>query len=124
MNKLHRLFWLDTSSDLYYHLFGDVLGFYYIYRTNHYKRPLVIFVGVNNHIKTCIFGCGLLPNKDVDTYEWVHYAFLEAMNGKIPKSAITDGDKAMRHVISNKFMDAIHKLCSWNLHQNATHNIT
>ncbi|RVW29113.1 Protein FAR1-related sequence 5 [Vitis vinifera] len=65
-------------------------------RTNAYKKPLVVLVGVNHHHQTVVFGCALLIDESVGTYEWVLETFLDAMMNKKPISVVTDGDKAMR----------------------------
>ncbi|KAH9769827.1 protein FAR1-RELATED SEQUENCE [Citrus sinensis] len=46
-----------------------------------------------------------------------------SMEGKQPKTVITDGDKAMRNAISNKFPDAHYRLCCWHLGRNAQANV-
>ena len=50
-----NLFWSDSMSRADYRYFGDVLSFDSTYRTNAYRRPLVIFVGVNHHNRTSLF---------------------------------------------------------------------
>ncbi|KAL3500054.1 hypothetical protein ACH5RR_039147 [Cinchona calisaya] len=43
-----------------YDIFGDVVSFDTIYRTNKAYRPLASFVGMNNHREMVIFGAALL----------------------------------------------------------------
>ncbi|TXG57213.1 hypothetical protein EZV62_018526 [Acer yangbiense] len=93
--SMGNLFWSDSMSRCDYIYFGDVISFDSTYRTNCYNRPLVIFVGVNNHTKTIIFGFGLLVDETVETYTWILQTFLEVMHGKCPISVVTDGDRAM-----------------------------
>ena len=78
----------------------------------------MIFVGVNNHTKTTIFGFGLLVDETVDTYTWILQTFLEAMHGKCPISVVIDGDKAMSKAISSVMPLAVRRLCSWHLERN------
>ena len=61
-----------------YVCFGDILTFDTTYRTNAYKKPLVVLVGVNHHHQTVVFGCVLLMNESIGTYEWVLETFLIA----------------------------------------------
>ncbi|XP_010661460.1 protein FAR1-RELATED SEQUENCE 5-like [Vitis vinifera] len=106
-----------------YACFGDVLAFDTTYRTNAYKKPLVVLVGVNHHHQTVVFGCALLIDESVGTYEWVLETFLDAMMNKKPISVVTDGDKAMRKTIKKVLPDSCHRLCSWHLQRNAFTNV-
>ncbi|KAL6324267.1 hypothetical protein AAG906_006541 [Vitis piasezkii] len=85
-NHLANLFWADSTSKLDYSCFGDVLAFDTTYRTNAYKKPLVILDGINHHHQTIVFGCALLVDESVSTYTWVLENFLDAMNNKKPLS--------------------------------------
>ena len=62
-----HVFWLDTVSQRDYTCFSDALTFDKTYMTNTFKKPLVIFVGVNHHFRTTVFGFALLMNKTIDT---------------------------------------------------------
>ena len=59
-SRLANLFWTDSQSRLNYACFGDVVAFDTTYKTNVYKKPLVILVGVNHHRQTIVFGFGKL----------------------------------------------------------------
>ena len=48
-NRLEHIFWSPTTER---HITT--------YRVNAYNMPFSIFVGVNNHGKTILFGCALL----------------------------------------------------------------
>ncbi|KAL5810603.1 hypothetical protein ACOSQ4_027171 [Xanthoceras sorbifolium] len=121
--SLGNLFWADSMSRTDYRIFGDVLCFDTTYKTNAYRRPLVIFVGVNHHGKTTIFGFGLLVDETVETYCWITKTFLKAMHGKCPKSVVTDGNHAMRKAIKSEMAGSVHRLCSWHLQRNAQTNL-
>nr|CAN69010.1 hypothetical protein VITISV_015952 [Vitis vinifera] len=122
-NHLANLFWADSTSKLDYSCFGDVLAFDTTYRTNAYKKPLVILVDINHHHQTIVFGCALLVDESVSTYTWVLETFLDAMNNKKPLSVITNGDKAMRKAIKRIFPDSCHQLCAWHIQRNAFTNV-
>ncbi|TXG53368.1 hypothetical protein EZV62_022537 [Acer yangbiense] len=121
--SMGNLFWSDAMSRCDYSYFGDVMSFDSTYRTNSYNRPLVIFVGVNNHTKTTIFGFGLLVDKTVETYSWILQTFLQAMHGKCPVSVVTDGDKAMSKALSSVMPSTVRRLCSWHLERNVQTNV-
>ncbi|KAL5577873.1 hypothetical protein UlMin_019572 [Ulmus minor] len=70
-DKLCLIFWSDGTSQHEYHCFFDALAFDTTYMTNAFNKPLVIFVGVNNHFKTCVFRFMLLHNEKRKTFVWV-----------------------------------------------------
>ena len=51
--------------------YRDVVVFDAIYKVNAYQMPFGIFVGVNNHGKTIMFGCALLRNETTSTFRWL-----------------------------------------------------
>ncbi|KAK0571801.1 hypothetical protein LWI29_021804 [Acer saccharum] len=102
-----NLFWADSTSRSDYAFFGDVLAFDATYRTNVYRRPLIMLVGMNHHHSTMIFGFGLLGDETVETYTWLLQTFLVAMHGKMPKSVVTDGDKAMHKAIKTVMPESV-----------------
>ncbi|CAL5436510.1 unnamed protein product [Camellia sinensis] len=114
---------MDSRSRLDYAAFGDVLVFDTTYKTNAYKKPFVIFVGVNNHFETTIFACNLLVDVTIATYTWVLQKLLETMDNKRPVSVLIDGDMAMREAIQKVFPNAKHRLCNWHMHRNAKRNV-
>ncbi|RVW58741.1 Protein FAR1-related sequence 5 [Vitis vinifera] len=122
-SRLANLFWADSTARMDYACFGDVLAFDTTYRTNAYKKPLIVLVGVNHHHQTVVFGCALLIDESIRTYEWVLETFLDAMMNKKPISVVTDGDKAMRKAIKKVLPDTCHRLCSWHLQRNAFTNV-
>ncbi|KAL6314835.1 hypothetical protein AAG906_029050 [Vitis piasezkii] len=98
-NHLANLFWADSTSKLDYSCFGDVLAFDTTYRTNAYKKPLVILVGINHHHQTIVFGCALLVDESVSTYTW---------------QCVTP---------SRGYFDSYHRLCAWHIQRNAFTNV-
>jgi hypothetical protein len=61
--KLEHIFWSPIPCFDWYQKYGDVIVFYTTYKVNAYDMPFGIFVGVNNHGKTILFGCALLCNE-------------------------------------------------------------
>ena len=114
-SRLANLFWVDSTTQMDYAFFKDVLAFNITYRTKAYKKPLVVLVGVNHHHQTMVFGCALLMDESIGTYEWVLETFLIAMMNKKPISVVTDGDKVMRKAIKKVIPDTCHCMCSWHL---------
>ncbi|XP_034201437.1 protein FAR1-RELATED SEQUENCE 5-like [Prunus dulcis] len=122
-NRLANLFWRDSQSLHDYCCFGDVVILDSTYKTNVYDKPLVVFVGVNNHNATTVFGCAFLVDETADTYRWVLRTFLTSMKDKKPVSIVTDWDDAMRVAIDEVFPDAHHRLCTWHIMRNVNTNV-
>ncbi|ONI20802.1 LOW QUALITY PROTEIN: hypothetical protein PRUPE_2G034100 [Prunus persica] len=119
-NRLANLFLRDSQSLHDYCCIGNVLIFDSMYKTNVYDKPLVVFVGVNNHNATTVFGCTFLVDETADTYRW---NFLTSVKDKKPVSIVADGDEAMRVAIDEVFPDAHHHLCSWHIMRNVNSNV-
>ena len=59
-SRLEHIFWAPTPCFDQYQKYGDVVVFDTTYKVNAYDMTLGIFVGINNHGKTILFGCALL----------------------------------------------------------------
>ncbi|KAL3527647.1 hypothetical protein ACH5RR_012303 [Cinchona calisaya] len=95
--RLHKFFFFFFRTDprltFDNQKFGEVVVFDTTYKTNEYKKPLIVFARINNNFYSIIFGCAF------ETYEWVLQTFIDVMGMKRPISVMTDGDKAMRKAI-------------------------
>ena len=58
--RLEHIFWSHLHSFDWYQKYGDVVVFDTTYKVNAYDMPFGIFVGVNNHRKSILFGCALI----------------------------------------------------------------
>ena len=58
--RLEHIFWSHPHSFDWYQKYGDVVVFYTAYKVNAYDMPFGIFVGVNNHRMSILFGCALI----------------------------------------------------------------
>ncbi|KAL6144385.1 hypothetical protein ACLB2K_055078 [Fragaria x ananassa] len=121
--RLANLFWRDHGSLMDYEAYGDVLIIDSTYKTNIYGMPLVLFVGANNHRGSVVFACALVSNEKEDTFTWVIEKFLASMKNNPPKSVVTDGDEAMRKVLSNLMPGARPRLCAWHIGRNVCQNV-
>jgi zinc finger SWIM domain-containing protein 3 len=84
-DQITNIFWADGRSLLDYEYFGDVICFDTTYKINDYGRPFAIFVGINHHKQTIIFGAALLYDESAPSFEWLFHAPLKATCGKTPK---------------------------------------
>ncbi|KAL4286674.1 hypothetical protein AHAS_Ahas19G0109800 [Arachis hypogaea] len=82
----NRRWYMEFFSDEHNH---DMLEA----RRNKYKCPLVVFSGVDHHMRTVVFGCAVLSKEGEESYMWLFRAFLEAMKGKAPKGKFFAGLK-------------------------------
>ncbi|KAM0855641.1 hypothetical protein ACQ4PT_049636 [Festuca glaucescens] len=119
-----NIFWADARSVLDYDYFGDVICFDTTYKTNSYGRPFAVFVGVNHHKQTVVFGAALLYDETKETFEWLFETFKKAMSGKEPKTILTDQCAAIIGAIDTVFANSIHRLCVWHMYQNAAKHLS
>lgn len=118
-SKITSVFWVDGVSREAYREFGDCVFFNTKYITTKYCLPFAPIIGMNNHGQTVLFGCVLLKAEIEETFEWVFQTFLKAMDGKVPKSIMTDQDEAMENAIANVLPNTSHRRCSWYIWRNA-----
>ena len=48
-----------------------------------------LFVGVNNHFQSTIFGGVFTKDETIPSFEWVFSEFLSLMGGQLPKTVLT-----------------------------------
>ncbi|XP_052185219.1 protein FAR-RED IMPAIRED RESPONSE 1-like [Diospyros lotus] len=115
-NRMLRCFWADSESRRSYAFFGDVVVFDTTYNTNRYSMIFALFVGVNHHGQTIIFGCRLLSDEMIESFVWLFSKFLEAMpNQATPVVIITDQDAAISKAISMLLPFTQHQFCLWHI---------
>ncbi|KAM1631202.1 hypothetical protein ACFX2K_019235 [Malus domestica] len=114
-----NIFWADSRMMVDYDYFGNVVCFDTTYRKNKEGRPFAMFVGVNNHKQTVVFGAALLYAETTATFSWLFDTFVKAMSGKKPKTILTDQDAAMAKALFEKWPQTCHRLCIWHIYQNA-----
>ena len=100
-NAVRGLFWVDGRTRELYKTLRDCIFFDTTFCTNRYDMPFAPFVGINNHLRSILLGCALLPDETTETFVWVLQALKEAM---------TDQDKAMKAAIEQVFPNATQML--------------
>ncbi|KAL3813010.1 hypothetical protein ACJIZ3_014278 [Penstemon smallii] len=113
-----NIFWADAKMRSDYSHFGDVVCFDTTYRKHKDGRPIALFVGVNNHKQTTIFGAALLYDETAVTFSWLFDTFAATMLGKKPQTILTDQDKAMSKALAARWPETYHRLCVWHINQN------
>ncbi|CAJ2663636.1 unnamed protein product [Trifolium pratense] len=122
-DEITNIFWADAQMINDYGYFGDVITFDTTYKTNKDYRPLGVFVGLNNHRQTIIFGAALLYDETIPSFQWLFETFLKAMGGAKPKTILTDQDAVMAKAVSLVMPETFHGLCTWHIRQNAIRHV-
>ncbi|CAM8901653.1 unnamed protein product [Rhodiola kirilowii] len=117
--QITNVFWADAKMIMDYGIFGDVVSFDTTYKINEANRPFAVFVGLNHHRQTVIFGAALMYDETTASFIWLFETFLKAMCGKPPQTFFTDQDAAIAKAVLHVMPGTYHRLCIWHLMQNA-----
>ncbi|KHN08282.1 Protein FAR1-RELATED SEQUENCE 11 [Glycine soja] len=82
---------------------------------NSYEMPLGIFVGMNNHGKTILFGCALLRNETTSAFRWLMMKTFISLMKNPPKTILTDQDPWMAEAIPKDLSSTKHSFCIWQI---------
>ncbi|OQU86059.1 hypothetical protein SORBI_3003G007000 [Sorghum bicolor] len=104
--KITSLLWCTGKNRSDYAKFGDVVTFDTTYRTNLYNLPFGLFVGVNNHFQSIVFGGVLLTSERIEDFEWCFNNFVEIMG---------DQCQAMASAIKSTLKNTRHRWCRWHV---------
>ncbi|XP_021762903.1 protein FAR1-RELATED SEQUENCE 2-like [Chenopodium quinoa] len=114
---LQDVLWVDARSRAAYEEFGDIVCFDSTYLTNIFHLPFAVFLEVNHHGQSILFGCALISRETVETYVWVFKTWLNCMGDKAPTSILTDQDPAIRKVVHLVLNQTCHRWCIWHILQ-------
>ncbi|XP_042491887.1 protein FAR1-RELATED SEQUENCE 5-like isoform X2 [Macadamia integrifolia] len=117
------IFWADSKARSAYEVFGDVVVFDTMFKTNRYRWPFGPFTGVNHHAQSILFGCGLVVNETKELYEWLFKAWMNAMEGKAPKAIITIDCTGIVPAVSSVFPKTVHRFCSQHITKHALEHL-
>ncbi|WOL07647.1 protein FAR1-RELATED SEQUENCE 12-like [Canna indica] len=118
-DNLTNFFWADAKSMIDFNYFGDVVCFDTTYKILGYGRPFALFIGVNHHKQTVIFGAALIYDESTESLKWLFDSFKTAMSGKQPKTILTDSCAPISEAVSAVWPDTTHRFCSWHVYQKA-----
>lgn len=114
---LRNLFWAYAKSRLAYTYFSDVVAIETACLTAEYQVPLVLFLGINHHKQSILFGCGLLAGDTIESYTWLFRAWLTCILGRPPQVIITNQCGILQTVVADVFPRSTHCLCLFNIMQ-------
>ncbi|KAH6809637.1 hypothetical protein C2S51_027420 [Perilla frutescens var. frutescens] len=115
-DKVSNIFWADDNMIMEYDHFGDVVCLDTSCTRNKSFRPLVQFVGLNNHRQVVIFGAAFLYDDSVNSFKWLVQTFVEAMSGKKPKFILSDQDATVVQAIHAVLPETSHCICAWQMY--------
>ncbi|KAM3190187.1 hypothetical protein ACQJBY_068408 [Aegilops geniculata] len=87
--RIKMLMWATGRGIEQFKCFGDVVTFDTAYKTNLYDMPFGLFVGVNNHFQSIIYGGVLMSDENVDTFKWIFTKFFQMLAAPQPKTILT-----------------------------------
>ena len=108
--QIANIFWADAKMLTDYAYFGDVVSFDTIFRTNKESRHFGVFVGFNYFREIVVFDAVLMYDETFESFKWLFETFLNAHNGKEPKTIYTDQDAAIGKVVKAVFLESWHGL--------------
>lgn len=115
-DKVSNIFWADDNMIMEYGHFGDVVCLDTSFARNKKSRPLVQFIGLNNHRQVVIFGAAFLYDDSVKSFKWLFRTFIEAMSGKKPKFILSDQDASVVQAIHVVLPETSHCICAWQMY--------
>ncbi|KAE8799348.1 hypothetical protein D1007_25276 [Hordeum vulgare] len=97
--RIKTLMWVNGNSIDQYMCFRDAITFDTTYRTNLYDMPFGLFVGVNNHFQSIIFGEAMLRDEKEDTFRWVFHQACSmeiAIEAELPNTVHRDFEESFQ----------------------------
>ncbi len=128
-DELQFLFFTSKCMQKLLRLNMEILIINCTYKTNRYKMPLLIIIGVIALNITFYVAFCFMKGESYSDYEWVIEALVrlyDHLNLPYPITMIFDGDKALSSTLSHVFAKQNHRvnhiLCIWHINQNVTTN--
>ncbi|KAJ0975898.1 hypothetical protein J5N97_017863 [Dioscorea zingiberensis] len=118
-----NFFWADAKSRMDFNYFGDVVCFDTTYKVNGCGRPLALFIGLNHHKQSIIFGSALLYDESCGSFKWLFETFKTAMCGRQPKTVLTDRCAAISDAVTAVWPGTAHRFCVWHIYLHAAEQL-
>ncbi|KAL8140465.1 hypothetical protein V2J09_006486 [Rumex salicifolius] len=114
-NRLDHIAWSYSSCLQQYTSYGDAVVFDTTHRLDAHDMLLGLWVGVDSHGSTCLFGCVLLRDENAESFAWALKTFLNFMKGKAPQTIITDQNVWLKDAIASELPKTKHAFCVWHI---------
>lgn len=114
-SRVKTLMWTTGRSIEQFKCFGDAVTFDTTYKTNLYDMPFGLFVGVNNHFQSIIFGGLLMNDEKINTFKWIFTEFFQMIGAPQPRTMLTDQARAMEVAIDDVMKHTTHRWCTWHV---------
>lgn len=120
-HQVQRLFFAHSQSIVMVKDFPEVLLLDCTYKTNRFKMPLLVIVGMSSLGTTFYVGFAFLMEEKEQDYTWamkqVHRVYLGfSMEG--PPVHVTDRDLALMNALEQVFPASHGILCAWHIQKN------
>ncbi|XP_073157628.1 protein FAR1-RELATED SEQUENCE 5-like [Henckelia pumila] len=122
-SRFSKCFWADFDSRRAYSVFGDVVAFDISYNTNKYEMIFALFVGVNHHHQTIVFGGGFLSDEKTESIIWLLNKLIEAMPKGEPNMIITNQNPTIMEAIAIAFPQTVHRYSLWHILNKLPHKV-
>ncbi|CAA0824518.1 Protein FAR1-RELATED SEQUENCE 5 [Striga hermonthica] len=117
--EMTNFFWADEKMMADYADFGDVVCLDTACLQDELFRPLVLFLGINNHKQILVFGAAFLYDNTAQSFKWLLRTFLKGTSGKIPKTILSGKEAVISEAINSELPQAQHRLCTCQTYHNA-----
>lgn len=118
-DELQFLFFTPECMQKLLRLNMEVLIIDCTYKTNRYKMPLLIIIGVTALNTTFYVAFCFMKGESYSDYEWVIEALVrlyDHLNLSYPITVISDGDKALSSTLSHVFAEQNHRVNHISMH--------
>jgi len=120
---LNSLFWASDKMKYNYSKYGDVVLFDTTFKTNRFRMPLGIFVGMSAYGKNIFYGMVIIHDESFESFQWTFKQFL-ACHKTEPETFICDEDSSIIKAAKDVFRKSKINICEWHKEGNFKKNLS
>ena len=114
-----HLFFAFRESLALYRAYPEVLLLDCTYKTNKFKMPLLVIIGLTGLNTSFYVAFVFLRSEQERDYYWaLQQLKISLDNSTQPRVIVTNRDLALMNAISTSFPDTAHLLCQWHIQKN------